>query len=276
MLFSQLAFAGKAEVLANATMGENISGGLGDFHIQSRDIFNSESSEAIWFGTFKGFMTAYKANLSAEWMTPAGELFKREKFTTKYGNANFGWAKLDIKGVDKSALELEGEWMIKVYWDEELIDQRNFFIGTRKFAKVALPEESVALTETAGTADGYIRLAKVYFKKNEIDSAINSLLRAENTEPDSPAAYLILGSVYNSIGKPDDAVLQFSKAQQLKADPVAVHRGLGNAYAKLELVDDAIKEYESLLKIKPDSKEDEDRLNLLKKASKSSGQVAHE
>lgn len=78
------------------------------------------------------------------------------------------------------------------------------------------------------------------------------------------SAYLILGSLYNSIGKSDDAILQFSKAQSLKADEVAVHRGFGIAYTKLNLTEDAIKEYEAILKIKPDSKEDTDKLNLLK------------
>ena len=86
-------------------------------------------------------------------------------------------------------------------------------------------------------------------------------------EPNSPAAYLVLGSIYNSLGKPDDAILQFSKAQELKADDATVHRGLANAYIKLGLTDDAVKEYESILTMHPDSKEDADKLNLLKAKS---------
>ena len=207
---------------------------------------------------------APQAKLTAEWVTPAGEIFKKEKFTTKYGNSRFGWAKLDIKGADKAALQLEGPWVVKVYWDEELIDQRNFYMGERKFTKIDMPEKPVAPIEQAGTAEGYIRLAKVYFKKNEYPDAVDSLLRAESVEPNSPAAYLVLGSIYNSLGKPDDAILQFSKAQELKADEVAIHRGLANAYVKLGLVDDAVKEYESILTIRPDSKEDADKLHLLK------------
>lgn len=260
----QTAFAGKEGGLNEAMMGENIGGGFGDFHIEAKDTFTAESREVIWFASFKGFIGAPQANLTAEWITPAGEVFKKEKFSTRYGNSRFGWAKLDIHGADKIALELEGEWTIKIYWDDELIDQRHFYMGNRKFAKLAVPEEPVAPAEKARTAEGYIRLAKVYFKKNDFANAVDSLLRAENAEPNSPAAYLVLGSIYNSIGKPDEAILQFSKAQELKADPLAIHRGLATAYAKLELTDDAIKEYEAILKIKPDSKEDVDKLNLLK------------
>src|SRR3989338_653575 len=95
----QSVLAGKPEGLNEAMMGENIGGGFGDFHIESKDSFTAESREVIWFASFKGFMGAPQARLRAEWITPAGEGFKNENFSTKYGNSRFGWAKLDIQGV---------------------------------------------------------------------------------------------------------------------------------------------------------------------------------
>ncbi len=133
----QSAWAGKADGLNEAIMGENLTGGFGDFHIDSKDWFTPENREVIWFASFKGF-GAYQANLSAEWITPAGKVFKRERFTTQWGNSRFGWTKLDIRGSDKQALLSEGQWIVKVYWDDELIDRRTFYLGTRKFVRIAV------------------------------------------------------------------------------------------------------------------------------------------
>ncbi len=265
-------WASKKDLLADSMMGEGIGGGFGDFYIHSKDTFSKDSKEVIWFAGFKGFMTAYQANLSAQWITPAGETFKTEKFTTRYGNNRFGWAKLDIKGVDHQALSLEGEWTVKIFWDDELIDTKKFYLGERKFA-ASPPVEAKPIAgienaaEMAGTAEGHIRLAKVFFSKNDTERAIQELLSAQKLSPESSDPYLVLGSVFNAINKPDDAILQFSKAQSLKADPVAVHRGYGVAYVKLNMLDEAIKEYKQLLSERPDSKEDADKLRELEQAA---------
>lgn len=264
-------WASKKDLLADSMMGEGIGGGFGDFYIDSKDTFSKDSKEVIWFAGFKGFMTAYQANLSAQWITPAGETFKTEKFTTRYGNNRFGWAKLDIKGVDGQALSLEGEWTVKIFWDDELIDTKKFYLGEKKFAvappvepKASVDVESAA--EMAGTVEGHMRLAKVYFSKSNIERAIQELLNAQKLSPEVSDPYLVLGSVFNAVNRPDDAILQFSKAQSLKADPVSVHRGLGVAYVKLNMLDEAIKEYRQILNERPDSKEDADKLKELEEA----------
>jgi len=146
-------FAAKKDGLNEAMMGENISGGFGDFSIQRRNAFAANSNEVIWFASFKGFMGAPEAKLRAEWITPAGETFKDENFTTKYGNSRFGWAKLDIKGVDRQALELKGEWTVNVYWDADLIDTQKFYMGERKFKQVA-EVATAAIPQTTAKAAG--------------------------------------------------------------------------------------------------------------------------
>ncbi len=145
-------FAAKKDGLNEAMMGENITGGFGDFAIQRRNAFTASSSEVVWFASFKGFIGAPEAKLRAEWVTPAGETFKDERFTTKYGNSRFGWAKLDIKGVDRQALELKGEWTVNVYWDDELINTQKFYMGERKFKQVAEVAEAAESTGAVKTA----------------------------------------------------------------------------------------------------------------------------
>lgn len=149
LLISSPALAAKKDGLNEAMMGENLSGGFGDFAIQRKNIFTTANNEVLWFASFKGFMGAPNAKLRAEWIAPAGETFKSEDFTTKYGNSRFGWAKLDIKGADKAALGLEGDWTVKIYWDNELIDTQEFHLGERKFKQVSpqvVPEASPKIT----------------------------------------------------------------------------------------------------------------------------------
>ncbi len=236
-------------------MGENITFGGGDFHIDAKDRFTENSSEILWFSGFKGWIGAPEAKLKAEWMTPAGEIFKTEKFTTRYGNNRFGWAKLDIRNADKAAVELKGEWKVKIYWDDELIDEKIFYIGERKF---------VEPTQIA-TWDGSIRLAKVHIAKGEWERAAEQVKAAQRLDRAKSEAYLLLGDIYNQQGEPEEAILQFSKAQELKADAMSVHSGLAEAYIKLEMPDDAIRECEAALIIQPASKETLDKLNELKK-----------
>ena len=122
------AFAGKAGLLASGEIGENLTGGVGDYDIHRTTTFNGHNREVLWFVAFKGFMTAYKANLKAVWIEPSGEIFKTEKFSTVETNSRFGWTKLDISGADKKALDFVGEWTVKIYWDDELIDTDKFKI----------------------------------------------------------------------------------------------------------------------------------------------------
>jgi tetratricopeptide (TPR) repeat protein len=252
--------AAKIDGLNEAMMGENISGGWGDFAIDAKDSFTRSSREVIWFASFKGIIGAPEAKLSAEWVTPAGEVFKKEKFSTQWGNSRFGWAKLDIQGADRKALELEGEWTVRVYWDEEKIDTRTFYLGEKKFRQVQAPP-----ADQSATVEGHILLAKTYYAKNDHDRAAEELLKAEALDPNAPEPYIILGNVYNAMGEPDRALLQFVKAKTLKGEPSLVHRGMTNTYIKLELYEDAIKEYEALVKLGASSKEDMDKLDELRK-----------
>ena len=89
LLFVSQAFAAKKDLKAPSMMGENISGGFGDFHIESKEHFTKKSREIIWFSGFHGFMSAYKANLKADWIAPSGEIFKSEHFTTEPSNCRF-------------------------------------------------------------------------------------------------------------------------------------------------------------------------------------------
>lgn len=146
LLAASPALAAKKDSMNESMMGENISGGFGDFAIQRKSTFTRQSNEVIWFASFKGFIGAPNAKLNAKWITPAGEIFKDENFTTKYGNARFGWAKLDIRGADEKALELEGEWTVQIYWDEELIDTKKFYLGEKKFIKIQETEQTVPQT----------------------------------------------------------------------------------------------------------------------------------
>ncbi len=132
-------YAAKKDILDNATIGENISGGFADFYIQSKDTFNSSSREILWFAHFKGFRKAYKANLSARWYAPSGEKFKEEQFSTQETNSRYAWAKLDIRGQDQSALSLPGTWKVDVFWDDELIDSKEFYIGDTPPLKIITP-----------------------------------------------------------------------------------------------------------------------------------------
>ncbi len=267
LLLSGIAWAAKKDGLNEAMMGENISGGFGDFGINAKDMFTAESREVLWFASFKGFIGAPQAKLSIDWITPAGEVFKKEKFSTRQSNSRFGWAKLDIQGVDKQALTLPGEWTVRVYWDEELIDTRKFYLGDRKFAQITprVVEEGIqGAPVAADTAEGHIRLAKVYFAKNQINRVIQELLLAQRAEPTKPEAYLVLGTVYNSTKRPDDAILQFTKAGALGADKNAVRRGLAASYEKLGLINDAIKEYEVVIVSNLSTHEDSKKLDALK------------
>lgn len=264
LIFSTtVAWASKRDLLLESTIGENIGGGFFTyFNIQPCDIFTNESREVIWFGHFK-LLSANQAKLYAHWITPAGEVFKKSSFTTQVSNCDFGWNKLDIQGVDKKALDLEGEWSVKVFWDEEQIDEKKFYIGERKFTKT----EILSVTEDhSDTASGHILLAKAYFAKNDMERVIRELRLAQEIEPNKPEPYLILGNVYNAQGYPDKALLQFTKAQSLGADAATLHRGLANSYAKMELFEEAIREYGTLKKLSISSKEDEEAIEKIRKA----------
>jgi len=102
---------------------------MGGLSIHAKDVFTENSSEVMWFGQFRLFSTTIYAKFKIEWYTPDAELFREEAFNPFSWSDNYAWAKLDIQGKDKGALNLQGEWSVKVYFDEELIDERSFWIG---------------------------------------------------------------------------------------------------------------------------------------------------
>ena len=167
------AYAAKKDLKAPSMMGENISGGFGDFHIESKEHFTKKNREIIWFSGFKGFMSAYKANLKADWIAPSGEIFKSEHFTTEPSNCRFGWAKLDIKGKDSEALKLEGRWTVNIYWDDELIDTKKFYIDEKKSTGENVEAATVA-NESSLNEPAPLKANKYYVGANLGDGEINS------------------------------------------------------------------------------------------------------
>src|SRR3989344_1566506 len=194
--------ASKKDALVSSTIGENTRNNFGRMELDQKSTFDNSNNEILWFGEFKLFSASYTAGLKAEWYTPAGELFKAQNFTPFYWNNKFAWAKLDIQGPDKQVLELEGEWTVKVYWDNEFIDQKTFFIGKRGFAKAPAESLNAPAEDDLGTYDGHIELSRAFVKMKNYDKAIAHLKKAQQLNPKSAEAYILLGGVYNAVGQP--------------------------------------------------------------------------
>lgn len=132
MSFQPSVFAAKVDGLNEAMMGSVLSTHGNDYDVRRETNFSPEHSQIIWFASFKGYAGAPAANLSAEWVDPAGTVYKKQEFSTIDGNSRFAYTQLNLNYEDKQVLDQKGEWMIRVFWDGEPIDARKFLVGDTK------------------------------------------------------------------------------------------------------------------------------------------------
>ena len=95
----------------------------------------------------------------------------------------------------------------------------------------------------------YINLANIYEKKGDFESAITSLKNAISIEPDNIVALGNLGIAYQRQGKLKNAVSCFDKAIKTNKKDDRSHYLMANVLVRLERTEDAVYHYKEALKI---------------------------
>ncbi len=129
VLSSDYSFAAQTKSVNEAMLGTKLTYKFGDFDVQRQSYFSPNDTEIIWFASFRGIVGAPGAKLSIEWIKPDGTVYKKEDFSPDSDDSRFAFTKLDLKDTDKAVLDIKGDWSLKVYWDEDLVDESKFTVG---------------------------------------------------------------------------------------------------------------------------------------------------
>lgn len=92
------------------------------------DVFQFSDGQLEWYAEFenKGFMQALeKRQFRAVWYAPDGSVHQDQKFSTAAGNALIA---RNILKLDLTRKDLIGKWRVKVYEDEQPMDERFFTV----------------------------------------------------------------------------------------------------------------------------------------------------
>ena len=67
------------------------------------------------------------------------KVFHKESFTNIFGNSLYALAVLKING--NIPEDLYGRWKVEILWDQEKIDEKYFYIGTKSYIAKMQEEE---------------------------------------------------------------------------------------------------------------------------------------
>ncbi|MEP6570280.1 MAG: tetratricopeptide repeat protein [Acidobacteriota bacterium] len=106
----------------------------------------------------------------------------------------------------------------------------------------------------------YIEEAKVFYRNDQDEKAVESLQAAIKIDPELPEAHFRLGLAYVAVGKEQEAEDSYKKAvEKYKKyfaengkDDAEAHYNMGQAYAGLHLYVEAVREYRQATHLKDD------------------------
>jgi tetratricopeptide (TPR) repeat protein len=114
---------------------------------------------------------------------------------------------------------------------------------------LALSRAQLASQLLPGNADVWALLGSLYLQLDEIDSGIETLLKARSLDRSNSAVLFALGSAYFQKENYDLTVEYIQAGLRLKPDTLGALFDLGNAYYKLERYDEAIATYEKAVEL---------------------------
>ncbi len=110
----------------------------------------------------------------------------------------------------------------------------------------------------AGCSSNYSSLldsALQKMERNEYNSAIKDLLKAEKLAPDSAEVYLNLGLSYWKLGEPDKAQQMLNKSMSLNQQDSQAYLYCGIIYLEQDLLNPAMAAFKNASRLKPNSPE---------------------
>jgi len=102
--------------------------------------FEPLDKEVVWVGRFN-LLANVNAVFIAEWYAPDGKIFEKRCFKhLEGGNTRYSITALKIK--DNVPETLYGKWKVVIFWDNEKIDERYFYIDVESnLAKARIEEK---------------------------------------------------------------------------------------------------------------------------------------
>ena len=99
--------------------------------------------------------------------------------------------------------------------------------------------------------DGWVRIASIYYDRNQFAEAIQVLTEAKKAIPEEFRIHFLLGIAYQREQRPVDAALSLEKALQLNDKSVDAMSALGLVYDELKRPAESDSMYERALRINP-------------------------
>jgi Caspase domain len=135
--------------------------------------FNTEDKQAVSFLALEN--VSGRHNLRWEWIAPTGKVYLSTKKyqlnvdTGKYLPKVTAWHRISLK--DDPAADLPGQWLVKAYIDDELIDSKSFYVK-QYIDPLALPDNFRRAANPKAWAliigiENYQRLPKVEFARKD-------------------------------------------------------------------------------------------------------------
>ena len=107
--------------------------------IRMQKYFGPGAKEVVWVGRFR-LLSNLTATFEAVWYSPDGKIFYQHSFEAFCGNARYALTNLSVK--DNIPASLYGKWKLRIFWGEDMIDERFFYIDTKENIKKVQDEES--------------------------------------------------------------------------------------------------------------------------------------
>lgn len=133
---------------------------------------------------------------------------------------------------------------------QALFNAGNAFLNKGDYTHAAL-KFSEAIKNEFASADAYVAWAIALNSLGKADSAINSLTKALELNPNSPEAYVTLGSCYATKNDYKNAIDAFNKALILRPDYPEALANLGDALTRSGRYEEALKTNQKVLTIAP-------------------------
>jgi GWxTD domain-containing protein len=150
----------------------------------------------------------------------------------------------------------------------------SFVLGKQLLSKgeanKAQPKLEEAFQKKPDSLDFALNLAQVYFIQKEYNK-VKHVLMAFSDGPEVPYQfYLLLGKSHQALGEFDQAIALYDKALFQYGINANLLNSIGECYYSLRLWDEALAAWEKSLKINGDQPDVEEKVNILKKRSRSS------
>lgn len=103
--------------------------------------------------------------------------------------------------------------------------------------------------DTTKTAEPFIDLGNLLLQQNQIDDAIENLIKAREISPQDPRVYESLGKAYLRLNKFAEAKTELEQAVALAPDSAAAHYMLGQVYRKTGATERAKAEFDRAVEL---------------------------